>query len=182
VNATEVFAIVIVLTALTFDFANGWHDCANSIATVVSTRVLRPGVAVVWAAAFNFLAFLVYGTGVAKTIGGGLVDIGRVADDWRLWVLLSALLGAIFWDVLTWWFGLPSSSSHALVGGYAGAAITAQLVTGGSLSGLLQSKGWILTLSFIVLSPLMGMVLGYINMLALLWIFRRSSPKETSRL
>ena len=135
-DATAAFAIVIVFAALTFDFANGWHDSANSIATVVSTRVLRPGVAVVWAAAFNFLAFLVYGTRVAHTVGGGLVDIARVAEDWRLWVLLCALLGAIVWDVITWYFGLPSSSSHALVGGWAGSAIGAHIVTGGALAGL----------------------------------------------
>jgi PiT family inorganic phosphate transporter len=181
-DATAAFAVVIVFAALTFDFANGWHDAANSIATVVSTRVLRPGVAVVWAAAFNFLAFLVFGTHVAKTVGGGLVDIGRVTDDWRLWVLLCALIGAIVWDVVTWYFGLPSSSSHALVGGYAGAAITAQLVTGGAMGGLLQAKGWILTLSFIVLSPLLGMVLGFFNMVAILWIFRRTSPDRVDHI
>jgi len=182
VDATAAFAVVIVFAALTFDFANGWHDAANSIATVVSTRVLRPGVAVVWAAAFNFLAFLVFGTHVAKTVGGGLVEISRVAEDWRLWVLLSALIGAIAWDVITWYFGLPSSSSHALVGGYAGAALTAQLVTGGAYAGLMQARGWVLTLSFIVLSPLLGMVLGFINMVLLLWIFRRSSPEKVDHL
>jgi PiT family inorganic phosphate transporter len=181
-NSTEAFALVIVLAALTFDFANGWHDAANSIATVVSTRVLRPGVAVVWAAAFNFLAFLVFGTRVAKTVGGGLVDIGRVTADWRLWVLLCALLGAITWDVVTWYFGLPSSSSHALVGGYAGAAITAQILTRGPMGGLLQARGWALTLAFIVLSPLLGMVLGFLNMVALLWIFRRSAPERVDHI
>jgi PiT family inorganic phosphate transporter len=181
VNTTEIFALVIIFTALVFDFANGWHDAANSIATVVSTRVLRPGVAVVWAAVFNFLAFLVFGTHVAKTVGGGLVDIGRVTEDWRLWVLLCALLGAIAWNVITWYFGLPSSSSHALVGGFAGAALTAQLVTAGPYAGLLQAKGWVLTLSFIVVSPLLGMVLGYLNMVALYWIFRRTDPRRVDR-
>ncbi|HLA65927.1 MAG TPA: inorganic phosphate transporter, partial [Acidimicrobiia bacterium] len=181
-NGTEAFALLIVFAALTFDFANGWHDSANSIATVVSTRVLRPGAAVVWAATFNFLAFLVFGTRVAKTVGGGLVDIGRVTDDWRLWVLLSALIGAIAWDVITWYVGLPSSSSHALVGGYAGAAIAAQLLTGGPMAGLLQARGWILTLSFIVLSPLFGMVLGFLNMVVLLWMFRRSAPERVDHI
>ena len=181
-NATEAFAVVIIFSALVFDFANGWHDAANSIATVVSTRVLRPGVAVVWAAAFNFLAFLVFGTHVAKTVGGGLVDIGRVAEDWRLWVLLCALLGAIAWNVVTWYFGLPSSSSHALVGGFAGAALTAQLVTAGPYAGLLQAKGWVLTLTFIVVSPLLGMVLGYLNMVALYWIFRRTDPRRVDHI
>lgn len=179
---TEAFALVIVLAALAFDFANGWHDAANSIATVVSTRVLRPGAAVVWAAVFNFLAFVVFGTGVARTVGGGLVDIGRVAEDWRLWVLLCALLGAITWDVVTWYFGLPSSSSHALVGGYAGAAIAAQLLTGGAMGGLLQARGWVLTLSFIVLSPLIGMALGFLNMVTLMWIFRRSAPARVDHI
>jgi PiT family inorganic phosphate transporter len=182
VNLTEIFAVVILFAALVFDFANGWHDAANSIATVVSTRVLRPGVAVVWAAAFNFLAFLLFGTHVAKTVGGGLVEIGRVAEDWRLWVLLCALLGAIAWDVITWLYGLPSSSSHALVGGYAGAAIAAQLVTGGPYAGLLQARGWVLTLTFIVASPLLGMVLGYLNMVALYWIFRRSTPARVDHI
>ncbi len=181
-TGTEIFAILIIGAALTFDFANGWHDSANSIATVVSTRVLKPGVAVVWAAVFNFLAFLVFGTRVAKTVGGGLVDIAKVGPGWQLWVLLSALVGAIAWDVITWWFGLPSSSSHALVGGYAGAAITAQLVSGTSLAGLLQAKGWILTLSFIVLSPLVGMLFGFLNMVALMWIFRRSRPERVDHI
>jgi PiT family inorganic phosphate transporter len=149
---------------------------------VVSTRVLRPGVAVVWAAAFNFLAFLVFGTRVAKTVGGGLVDISRVEGGWQLWVLLSALVGAIAWDVITWYVGLPSSSSHALVGGYAGAAIAAQLVTGTSFAGLLQAKGWILTLSFIVLSPLIGMLFGFLNMVTLMWIFRRSRPERVDHI
>jgi len=181
-SGTAAFAIVIVAFALIFDFANGWHDSANSIATVVSTRVLRPSAAVVWAAVFNFLAFLVFGTGVAKTVGGGLVEIGRVADDWRLWVLLCALIGAIAWDVITWYFGLPASSSHALVGGFAGAAIAAQLLTGGPMAGLLQAKGWALTLSFIVLSPLIGFVLGFLNMVALLWLFRRSRPERVEHI
>jgi PiT family inorganic phosphate transporter len=182
VSSTEIFALVIIFTALVFDFANGWHDAANSIATVVSTRVLRPGVAVVWAAVFNFLAFLIFGTHVAKTVGGGLVDVGRVAEDWRLWVLLCALLGAIFWDVITWWFGLPSSSSHALVGGYAGAAIVAQMVTGGPYAGLLQARGWALTLTFIVASPLLGMVLGYANMVILYWVFRHTHPEKVDHI
>src|SRR5438270_10080353 len=114
---TTLVALVlfIIVVALIFDFANGWHDAANSIATVVSTRVLSPGLAVIWAAAFNFIAFLVYGTRVAKTIGGDLINIDLIAKDWRLWVLLCGLIGAIVWDVITWYYGLPSSSSHALV-------------------------------------------------------------------
>jgi PiT family inorganic phosphate transporter len=177
-----VFAVTIVAVALAFDFVNGWHDAANSIATVVSTRVLKPGIAVVWAAVFNFLAFIVFGTRVAKTVGGDLVHIGLVAQDWRLWVLLCGLLGAIAWDVLTWYFGLPSSSSHALVGGYAGAALAAQLTTGGAVSGLLLVSGWIKVLAFIVLSPLLGMALGFSFMVAILWIFHRFSPDRVDHI
>ena len=117
------FVILIIFVALVFDYINGFHDAANSIATVVSTRVLSPGVAVIWAAFFNFIAFAILGTRVAKTIGGDLVNINLVAADMRLYVLLAALLGAIIWNLITWWLGLPTSSSHALVGGYAGAAI-----------------------------------------------------------
>jgi PiT family inorganic phosphate transporter len=113
------YVLLIIAVALIFDFINGFHDSANSIATVVSTRVLRPGVAVVWAAFFNFVAAFVVGTAVAKTIGKGLIDITVVDPD----VILGGLLGAIVWDLITWYLGLPSSSSHALLGGYAGAAI-----------------------------------------------------------
>src|SRR5258706_8301785 len=114
-----VFVLFVILTAFAFDFSNGWHDAANSIATVVSTRVLSPNQAVVWAAFFNFVAAFTFGTAVAKTMGGGLIDI-NVVDPY---VILSGLIGAITWNVVTWRFGLPSSSSHALVGGYAGAAV-----------------------------------------------------------
>src|SRR5262249_60662815 len=127
------FIALIILVALIFDVANGWHDAANSIATVVSTRVLSPGVEVAWAAFFNFVAFALFGTRVAQTIGGDLVDIERIAERWRLWVLLCGLIGAIVWDVITWYFGLPTSSSHALVGGYGGAAIVAYGGVGGGL-------------------------------------------------
>lgn len=176
------FVIFIIIVALIFDFANGWHDAANSIATVVSTRVLSPGIAVMWAAVFNFIAFAVYGTQVAKTIGGDLIDIGLIGKEWQLWVLLSGLIGAIIWDVITWYYGLPSSSSHALVGGYAGAAIAARLAAGQGLDGLLKAVGWIKTVSFIVISPLVGLILGFAIMVALFWIFRRSSPDRVDRL
>src|SRR4030095_9297502 len=166
------FIALIVAVALIFDVANGWHDAANSIATVVSTRVLSPGVAVAWAAFFNFVAFALFGTRVAQTIGGDLVDIERIAERWRLWVLMCGLMGAIIWDVITWYFGLPTSSSHALVGGYAGAAIAAHR----GFENLLKPEGWIKTLSFIVISPVVGMVLGFSVMLAIFWIFRRRSP------
>lgn len=176
------FVLFIIVIALIFDFANGWHDAANSIATVVSTRVLSPGIAVIWAAVFNFIAFAIYGTGVAKTIGGDLVEIGLIGKEWQLWVLLSGLLGAIVWDVITWYYGLPSSSSHALVGGYAGAAIAARLAAGQGIEGLLKAAGWIKTISFILISPLVGMILGFAIMVLLLWVFRRSSPDRVDRI
>src|SRR5260370_6048436 len=135
-TATVSFICIIIAVALIFDVANGWHDAANSIATVVSTRVLSPGLAVVWAAFFNFVAFLIFGTRVAKTIGGDLVRIDLIDDRGKLWVLLSARMGAIFWDIITWYYGLPTSSSHALIGAYAGAAITAHR----GVAGLLKAE------------------------------------------
>src|SRR5215510_9010967 len=165
------FIALIIAVALIFDVANGWHDAANSIATVVSTRVLSPGVAVAWAAFFNFVAFALFGTRVAQTIGGDLVNIDLIAEQWRLWVLLCGIIGAIVWDVITWYFGLPTSSSHALVGGYAGAAIAAY----GGISGLLNPVGWIKTISFIFISPLLGMILGIAITVAISWLFRRRS-------
>src|SRR5688500_498133 len=115
--------IAIIIAALIFDYVNGFHDAANSIATVVATRVLSPGVAVMWAAFFNFIAFLVFGTAVAKTIVGDMVNIALIPSGDQLFVLLAAVLGAIFWNLITWYLGLPTSSSHALVGAYAGAAL-----------------------------------------------------------
>ena len=144
------FVLVIILIALVFDFINGFHDSANSIATVVSTRVLSPGVAVAWAAFFNFIAAFTVGTAVAKTISKGLIDPSVVDPT----VVLAALLGAIAWNLVTWFFGLPSSSSHALLGGYAGAAIAKS-----GISGLILA-GWIKPLLGIVISPLLGMILG----------------------
>lgn len=173
-----VFIALIIVVALIFDVANGWHDAANSIATVVSTRVLSPGVAVVWAAFFNFVAFALFGTRVAQTIGADLVDIERIAERWRLWVLLCGLIGAIVWDIITWYFGLPTSSSHALVGGYAGAAIAAY----GGIEGVLKPEGWIKTISFIFISPLVGMILGIAITVAIAWIFRRRSPGRVDKI
>ncbi|HLG17581.1 MAG TPA: inorganic phosphate transporter [Blastocatellia bacterium] len=172
------FVVLIILVALVFDYINGFHDAANSIATVVSTRVLSPGVAVVWAAFFNFIAFAVLGTRVAKTIGGDLVSIELIESRWRLWVLLCGLLGAIVWNLITWYYGLPSSSSHALVGGYAGAAIAAHH----GFSGMLKSAGWIKTVSFIFISPMVGLLLGFLLMVAILWIFHRRSPDRVDKL
>jgi inorganic phosphate transporter, PiT family len=181
---TTLLALVlfIIVVALIFDFANGWHDAANSIATVVSTRVLSPGLAVMWAAFFNFVAFLIYGTRVAKTVGGDLVNIDQVLPQWRLWVLLSALIGAIAWNVITWYYGLPSSSSHALVGAYAGAALAEAIADRQGFSGLLKPEGWIKTITFIFVSPLVGFILGFAIMVAIMWIFRRFSPERVDRI
>jgi inorganic phosphate transporter, PiT family len=170
-TATLAFVLILVFLALIFDYINGFHDAANSIATVVSTRVLSPGLAVVWAAFFNFVAFVVYGTRVAKAIGDG-VRMDLIRPEIRLYVLLAALIGAIIWNLITWYAGLPTSSSHALLGGYAGAGIAAY----GGVSGLLKTDVWTRTIKFIVLSPLLGLVLGFALMTAALWIFRRATP------
>lgn len=170
-TATLAFVLVLIALALLFDYINGFHDAANSIATVVSTRVLSPGMAVVWAAFFNFIAFAVFGTRVAKAIGDG-VRMDLIHEDLRLYVLLCALLGAIIWNLITWYLGLPTSSSHALLGGYAGAGIAAY----GGISGLLKADVWLRTLQFIVLSPLIGMLLGFSMMVLVHWIFRRTTP------
>ncbi|HKQ06314.1 MAG TPA: inorganic phosphate transporter [Blastocatellia bacterium] len=181
---TALLALVlfIILVALIFDFANGWHDAANSIATVVSTRVLTPGLAVIWAAFFNFIAFLIYGTHVAKTVGGDLINITLIDKQWQLWVLLCALLGAIAWNVITWYYGLPSSSSHALVGAYAGAAIAEAIAAQRGIAGLLKPEGWIKTIIFIFVSPLVGLILGFAIMVAIMWIFRHFSPERVDRI
>src|SRR5690242_15600872 len=176
-SATLAFVFVLILCALIFDYINGFHDAANSIATVVSTRVLSPGLAVVWAAFFNFVAFAVFGTRVAKAIGDG-VRMDLIAPEWRLYVLLGALIGAIIWNLITWYLGLPTSSSHALLGGYAGAGIAAY----GGISGLLKTDVWLRTLKFIVLSPLIGMLLGFTLMVLVHWIFRRVTPSKVDSL
>jgi inorganic phosphate transporter, PiT family len=157
------YVLFIIAAALIFDFINGMHDSANSIATVVSTRVLTPFVAVFWAAFFNFVAAFVFGTAVAKTMGSGLIDIAVVNSD----VVLGGLIGAITWNVITWYFGIPSSSSHALIGGYAGAAVARV-----GVRAIVPGMAWVKTLSFIVLSPLIGMGFGWILMVAVSWIFR----------
>jgi len=163
--------LVVVLVALAFDFINGFHDAANSIATVVSTRVLTPLQAVAWAAFFNFIAAFFFGTLVAKTIGSGMVDISIIDPKF----VLCALTGAITWDLLTWWWGLPTSSSHALIGGYAGAAIAK------AGFGAIVIAGWTKTLVFIVLSPLIGMVLSFFLMVAVSWICRKTRPSTVDR-
>ena len=168
------FAIVVavVVTALVFDYINGFHDAANSIATVVSTRVLTPGQAVVWAAFFNFAAAFLFGTAVAKTVGAGMVDIQIVTYA----VIMAGLLGAITWDLITWYYGLPTSSSHALIGGYAGAAIAKV----GFAKAIIPS-GWTKTLTFMVLSPLVGFIVSFLLMIAVLWLFRGFAPSRVDR-
>src|SRR6266850_166622 len=176
-TATFAFVLALITLALIFDYINGFHDAANSIATVVSTRVLSPGVAVIWAAFFNFIAFAVFGTRVAKAIGDG-VRMDLIAPEMRLYVLFGALLGAIIWNLITWYLGLPTSSSHALLGGYAGAGIAAFR----GVTGLLKTDVWLRTLEFIVLSPLIGMLLGFTLMIAVHWIFRRTSPSRVDKI
>ena len=166
------FVIAIVLIAFVFDFINGFHDSANSIATVVSTRVLSPTVAVVWAAVFNFIGLFLFGTAVAKTFGKGLIRIDVVDPQ----VIFAGLLGAIIWNLITWYYGIPSSSSHALTGGYAGAAITKA-----GVGALIPGAGWVKLLSFIVLSPLIGFVFGMLLMVAVGWGFRRAHPRNIDR-
>jgi inorganic phosphate transporter, PiT family len=176
-TVTFAFVVLLVTFALIFDYINGFHDAANSIATVVSTRVLSPGMAVIWAAFFNFIAFAVFGTRVAKAIGDG-VRMDLITPELRLYVLMCALLGAILWNLITWYLGLPTSSSHALLGGYAGAGIAAY----GHFSGLLNTEVWVRTLKFIVLSPLIGMLLGFSLMVAVHWIFRRATPTRVDNI
>jgi len=166
-----VLVVGIIGLALVFDYINGFHDAANSIATVVSTRVLRPGVAVVWAAIFNFLAAYLLGTGVAATIGSGFVNVHLMTP----WVVLAGLLGAIVWDLFTWYLALPTSSSHALIGGYSGAAFAKA-----GFTGLVAGK-WGITMTFIVLSPLIGLVAAYLLMVAVYWIFQRFTPTQMDR-
>ncbi|HWN18680.1 MAG TPA: inorganic phosphate transporter [Gemmatimonadales bacterium] len=165
------YVVVIIAVALVFDFINGFHDSANSIATVVSTRVLSPGIAVLWAAFFNFVAAFVVGTAVAKTIGKGLIDVSVVDPN----VILGGLLGAIVWDLVTWYLGLPSSSSHALLGGYAGAAIAK------AGFGALILSGWILPVTFIVVSPLLGMVIALLLTVGLSWLLKGAPPGPLDR-
>jgi inorganic phosphate transporter, PiT family len=188
VHLSLLLVVITIFIALSFDFINGFHDAANSIATVVSTRVLSPRLAVLWAAVFNFIAAFIFGTAVAKTISSGLVDPSQVTQ----YVILSALAGAIIWDLLTWWWGLPTSSSHALIGGLAGAGIARagwQVLVRepklhwpivGTIPGL--GEKWMSTLIFIVLAPLIGMIIGLALMVLVSWIFKNSAPRTVDRL
>ena len=166
------YVIAIVAIAFIFDFINGFHDSANSIATIVGTRVLNPFTAVLWAAVFNFLALFTIGTAVASTIGKGMIDVSFVDAN----VILGGLIGAIVWNLITWFFGLPSSSSHALIGGYAGSAVAKA-----GLAAIMWGRKWIETLEFIALSPIIGMLAGFGLMIAVYWIFQRASPHRVDR-
>lgn len=166
------YVVAIIVIAFLFDFSNGFHDSANSIATVVGTRVLKPLPAVLWAACFNFLAAFTVGTAVARTMGQGMIHVSIVDPN----VILGALLGAIAWNIITWYFGLPSSSSHALIGGYGGAAVAKA-----GFSAIIPA-GWTKTLVFIVLSPIIGMILGFVLMVAVYWIFKRTPPGRVDRI
>jgi len=163
--------LLVIGLALLFDFLNGFHDAANSIATVVTTRVLSPMQAVAWAAFFNFVAAFGFGTAVAHTVGKGMIDVSAV--DTR--VILAGLVGAVVWDILTWWWGLPTSSSHALIGGYAGAAVAKAGIH------VLVLPGWIKTLIFIAVAPALGLSLGFALMVSIYWIFRHTSPARVDK-
>ena len=163
--------VALVAVALVFDYINGFHDAANSIATVVSTRVLSPGNAVIWAAFFNFVAAFTFGTAVAKTVGSGMIDIKIVTFA----VIAGGLTGAIVWDLITWIYGLPTSSSHALIGGYAGAAVAKA-----GFAAIIPA-GWTMTVLFIFLSPLIGLAVGLLVMTSIYWIFRWTPPSRVDR-
>ncbi len=169
--------IVIIAVALVFDFLNGFHDAANSIATIVSTRVLSPAQAVVWAAFFNFVAAFLFGTKVAETISGKLIDVKLLGSPHdQVQVIFAGLVAAIIWNIITWILALPTSSSHALISGFAGAAIMRAGVH------VIKPYGWSLVLLGIVLSPLLGFLLGALNMIIVSWIFRRSNPHRVDTL
>jgi len=175
-DSTFVLVAIIVILALAFDYTNGFHDAANSIATIVSTRVLTPGKAVALAAFFNFVAFFLGTHAVAKTVSSGLVDPEKINE----WVVLAGLVGAIAWNLITWYLGLPTSSSHALIGGYAGAAI-ANAGFHALIFDTKWPKGWAGTLSFIVISPLVGMLAGMTLMITVFWLFRGFAPSRVDK-
>ena len=166
------YVVAIVAIAFFFDFINGFHDSANSIATIVGTRVLSPLAAVVWAAVFNFAALFTGGVAVAKAVGGGMIEQSIVDPH----VILGGLLGAIIWNLITWYYGIPSSSSHALIGGYAGAAMSKA-----GTAAITWGPKWVQTLSFIVVSPLVGFMAGFALMVACYWIFRKLNAGRVDR-
>ena len=164
--------IALIILALAFDFLNGFHDSANSIATIVSTRVLSPRLAVIWAAFFNFIAFLFLGLHVANTIGKGIIDVSVMDTQ----VIFATLIGACLWDIITWYFGLPTSSSHALIGGMVGAAL---VKTG---PDALVWKGILKTVTFIFVSPTVGLILGLVLGIIVYWTFRKSTPFDVDHI
>jgi PiT family inorganic phosphate transporter len=174
-DATLLLVILIITVALLFDYINGFHDAANSIATIVATRVLTPGQAVTWAAFWNFIAAFAFGTQVARTVVKG-VNLDVIS----MYVILGGLIGAIAWDLITWYYGLPTSSSHALLGGYAGAGMAKVALERGISRSFeaVNPEAWIPTLIFIVLAPVLGLLLAYILMTGIYWAFRNSSPKR----
>jgi PiT family inorganic phosphate transporter len=163
--------VLLIGLALIFDYINGFHDAANSIATGVSTRVLSPGQAVLWAAFFNFVAAFGFGTAVARTVGAGMIDLSVVSFA----VIGAGIVGGIVWDLITWYYGLPTSSSHALFGGYAGAAVAKA-----GFSAIIPA-GWTKTLIFIVVAPVIGLVVGLALMTAVHWLFRRTPPAKVDQ-
>lgn len=171
-DLTLIYVILLIGLALAFDFVNGFHDAANSIATVVSTRVLTPLQGVVWAAVFNFIAAFTFGTAVAKTMGSGLINVNKVDNL----VIFCGLFGAIVWDLITWRIGLPTSSSHALMGGYAGAAVVK------SGFNVLIINGWVKIIAFIFIAPILGYVLGTAIMLAVYWLFRKQAVARVDKI
>lgn len=171
IDNSLIFIIIIIAIALIFDFTNGFHDAANSVATVVSTRVLSPKQAVAWAAFFNFIAFLVFGTAVATTVGKGMININLVDKN----VIFAGLIGTVLWNITTWLLGLPTSSSHALIGGYAGAAIAK------AGFAVIIISGWYKTLLFIVLAPAIGLILGLFFITLVSWVFRNKAPAKVNR-
>jgi inorganic phosphate transporter, PiT family len=166
------YVVFIVLVAFVFDFINGFHDSANSIATIVGTRVLTPFKAVLWAAFFNFVAAFTTGTAVAKAVGSGFIDVKLLDAN----LIFGALLGAIVWNLITWYYGIPSSSSHALIGGMAGAGLAK-----GGTAAITWGTKWNQTLAAIALSPLLGALCGLVMMVAVLWIFHRVNAHRVDR-
>lgn len=171
-DSSTILVILVIVVALTFDYINGFHDAANAIATVVATRVLTPLQAVAWAAWWNFASAFTFGTGVASTVGSGLVDLNKIDQL----TFLAALFGAIVWDLITWYYGLPSSSSHALIGGLAGAAIAKA-----GFAAIIWGQKWLMTLLFILLAPLLGLALAWLLMIIIYWLFRKSSPVKMDK-
>jgi len=163
--------LIVIFIALIFDFLNGFHDSANSIATIVSTQVLSPQKAVLFAAFFNFVAAFTFDLNVAKTIGNGLINISSI----DIYIIMSGLIGAIIWNLLTWYFGIPVSSSHALIGGYGGAAV---IKLG---FGVLIASGWIKVIMFIFIAPMIGLILGLINMFITTWVVRNQKPRKVDK-